>query len=111
MDPHDQERNVVRQQLQQITFLVTIILAAVASVLQALYPNDPIPYHTSILTGQAWVSELMRGHPKQIHCELGINIHVFEALLSELRRMGHRNSKFITLEEQLVISCIVLSLG
>jgi hypothetical protein len=97
------DRQALRQQLQQITLLVIIILSAVASALQSLFPSDPIPYHTSVLTGEAWVLELMRGHPKRIHCELGVHLHVFQALLSELRSTGHTNSRFVTLEEQLAI--------
>jgi hypothetical protein len=99
-----------RQQLRQFTILVvTAILAAAASVLQALYPRDPLPYHTSILTGAGWVSELINGHPERIHCELGVHLHVFQSLLSELRNLGYRNSRFVTLEEQLAIflySCV-----
>jgi hypothetical protein len=99
-----QERHARRQQLRQFTVLVvSAILAAAASVLQSLYPKDPIPYHTSILTGEAWVSELINGHPERIHCELGVHLHVFQSLLSELRDMGYRRSKFVTLEEQLAI--------
>jgi hypothetical protein len=94
---------MVKQQIQQMMLLVTIILVATVTLLQSLYPHDPIPYHTSILTGEAWVSELMTGHPKWIQCELGVQLHVFKALLSELRNMGYRNSRFITLEEQLAI--------
>jgi hypothetical protein len=60
-----QAQNKRAQQLRQFTaLLVSIILAAAASVLQSLYPHDPIPYYTSILTGEAWVLELMKGHPK-----------------------------------------------
>ncbi|KAJ7735745.1 hypothetical protein B0H16DRAFT_1326991 [Mycena metata] len=38
-------------------------------------------YHTSALSGQAWVDELILGHPDRIHCELGMRLHVFIALL------------------------------
>ena len=93
----------MRQQLQQFTLLVITILSAAVSALQLLYPSYPIPYHTLILTGEAWVSELLQGHPKQIHCKLGVHLHVFQALLSELHSMGHKNSWFIKLEEQLTI--------
>jgi hypothetical protein len=71
--------------------------------------NDPIPYHTSILTGEGWVMELRLGNPRRIHCELGVHCHVFEALVSELRGMGHADSRFVSLEEQLAIflySCV-----
>ncbi|KAJ7439149.1 hypothetical protein B0H11DRAFT_1984461, partial [Mycena galericulata] len=39
------------------------------------------PYHTSKLTGQEWVEELMRGHPERIYNELGVHLHVFIMLL------------------------------
>ena len=99
-----QARYEMRRRLRHITaLLISIVLSAAASALHLLYPNDPIPYHTSILTGEAWVLELMRGHPKQIHCELGVHLHVFQALLSELCSIGRKNSRFVTLEEQLAI--------
>ena len=95
---------MMRQRLHQYTALfISIILAAAAAVLQSLYPHDPLPYHTSILTGEAWVLELLMGHPKHIHCELGVHCHVFKALVSELRSMGYTNSRFVSLEEQLAI--------
>ena len=68
-------RYAMRQQLHRFTALfVSMIIAAAATALQSLYPNDPVPYHTSVLTGEAWVSELMKGHPKRIHCELGVHL-------------------------------------
>ena len=103
MDPQAHWHNAMRQQLQQFTLLVITILSAAVSALQLLYPSYPIPYHTSILTGEAWVPELMQGHPKQIHFKLGVHLHVFQALLSELRSMGHKNSRFVKLEKQLAI--------
>ncbi|KAJ3964769.1 hypothetical protein EV361DRAFT_811683, partial [Lentinula raphanica] len=50
------------------------------------------PYHTSILTGQEWVNELIRGHPERIHTELGVHLHVFAQLIVHLRQMGYRDS-------------------
>lgn len=43
-----------------------------------------IPYHTSALTGLAWVHELLNGHPKRIVVELSVQKHMFKALLNEL---------------------------
>lgn len=110
MDHDHQVRLAMRQCLQQSTvLLVTSILAAAAAILQSLYPNDPIPYHMSILTGEGWVTELVNGNPRHIHCELGVHCHVFQALVSELRGMGHTDSRYVSLEEQLAIflySCI-----
>ena len=40
------------------------------------------PYHTSILSGQGWVQELLDGHPEHICNGLGVHQHVFLALSS-----------------------------
>ena len=61
------------------------------------------PYHTSILTGEGWVMELLSGHPDRIRCELGVSHDVFAGLILALREMGHGNSKYVSLEEQLSI--------
>ena len=57
----------------------------------------------SILTGEGWVMELLSGHPDRIRCELGVSHNVFAGLILELREMGYRNSKYVSLEEQLTI--------
>ncbi|KAJ3963906.1 hypothetical protein EV361DRAFT_769145, partial [Lentinula raphanica] len=58
-------------------------------------------YHTSKLSGQEWVDELIRGHPERIHTELGVRLHVFVQLIVQLRQMGYSNSnRGVTLEEQ-----------
>ena len=56
-----------------------------------------------MLTAQMWVIELLAGHPEHIHTELGVHKHVFYAIIDELRELGHTDSKFVTLEEQLAI--------
>src|ERR1700678_1185428 len=104
MDEERQARHQIRQRLAQLAFLIaSIILTAVVSILEATYTQQPEPYHTSILTGQAWVLELLTGHPERIRCELGVHRHVFIALISELREMGLQNSGFVSLEEKLSI--------
>ena len=60
-------------------------------------------YHTSILSGYAWVQELLQGHPEHIHTELGVHKEVFLALVKELQSMGHEDTKNVTLQEQLAI--------
>ena len=91
------------RRLRQFTVLVTsIILAATASLLTPFH-QEPEPYHTSILTGEGWVLELLSGHPERIRCELGVSQDVFVKLISELHKMGHTSSKFVSLEEQLAI--------
>jgi hypothetical protein len=61
------------------------------------------PYHTSALTGEMWVLELINGHPERIRNELGVCKDIFLGLRNDLYRYGHRNSKHVTLEEQLAI--------
>ncbi|KIJ59832.1 hypothetical protein HYDPIDRAFT_99967, partial [Hydnomerulius pinastri MD-312] len=60
-------------------------------------------YHTSAFLGEAWVIELLVGHPKHMWCELGMHAPTFVELVSELHNLGHTNSKFLSLEEQLAI--------
>ncbi|KAJ3735569.1 hypothetical protein DFJ43DRAFT_966663, partial [Lentinula guzmanii] len=50
-------------------------------------------YHTSALSGHAWVQELIKGHPERIRCELGVHLHVFIALVEQLRVMGMRDTR------------------
>ena len=68
-----------------------------------LTPTEPEPYHTSILSGQMWVDELLNGHPDHIRCELGLQKGTFHELLHTLRCFGAADSKYVSLEEQLAI--------
>jgi hypothetical protein len=61
------------------------------------------PYHKSILSGYAWLQELLHGHPERICTELGLHKEAFLALIQELRSMGHGDTRYVTLEEQLAI--------
>jgi hypothetical protein len=81
--------------------MVSSIVAAAMEVASGLY--DKQAYHTSLLSGYAWVLELLNGHPGRIRCELGVSHHVFNLLLANLRHMGYKNSRHVTLEEQLAI--------
>ena len=52
-------------------------------------------YHTSRLSGAEWVDELIRGHPDQIWTELGMRLHVFLALVHELRLLGMKDGRTV----------------
>jgi hypothetical protein len=82
-------------------FVVGTVISATQLFAGSLY--DKIPYHTSILTGHAWVLELINGHPDRIKCELGMRCHVFLELVTALRAVGLTATKSMTLEEQLAI--------
>ncbi|KAF9230075.1 hypothetical protein BU15DRAFT_57622 [Melanogaster broomeanus] len=71
----------------------------------------PVPYHTSILSGQQWVLELLDGHPGCIRCELGMHCHVFIQLICELWELGHCNSRFVSLEDQVAIFLYMSVMG
>jgi len=43
------------------------------------------------------------GNERHIHCELGVHHEVFAALIADLCEVGHGNSKYVSLEEQLAI--------
>ena len=87
---------------QYITLFITIILTGTSSLLLSLTEQEP--YHTSILTGEGWVTELLDGHPEYICCEIGVHCHVFLELIQERWQLGHDRSKYVSLEEQLAIS-------
>ncbi|KAJ7195183.1 hypothetical protein GGX14DRAFT_377252 [Mycena pura] len=68
-----------------------------------LTPPDPIPYHTSTLSGYTWFQEVYNEHPDRIHCELGVRRHIFDILLGELRFLGYSASRHVSLKEKLAI--------
>ena len=70
-------------------------------LIQHYYMKEP--YHTSILSGYAWLQELLHGHPECIYTELGVHKEVFHALIRELQSMGHGDTRYVTLEEQLAM--------
>lgn len=84
-----------------IGLVVNTVAAAALAYAGPLF--NPQPYHTSALDGQAWVLELLHGHPDRIKTELGMQLHVFTQLLAELREVGLTDSRHISLEEQLAI--------
>jgi len=87
--------------LVAITLQLSLLLPTLMRLIQCYYMKEP--YHTSILSGYAWLQELLHGHPERIRTELGVHKGVFHALVRELQSMGHGDTKYGTLEEQLAI--------
>ena len=87
--------------VQAAGIFVNAVIAGAASVVEPLVSKQP--YHTSILTGEGWVQELLNGHHERSHTELGMHVHVFRQLVSTLTECGMRPSKWISLEEKLAI--------
>jgi len=95
---------MVHQQITHIlSILINVVFPTIEKTFHAMQRSDRQPYHTSLLSGEAWVQELIHGHPKRIRSELGVQKHVFQELIFTLRHLGHRDSKYITLEEQVSI--------
>ena len=90
-----------RRVILYIAIIVSVIISATANILQPLYIREA--YHTSALSGEAWVLELLCGHPNRIRTELGVSHEVFSALIQELRDSGYHSSRHVSLEEQLAI--------
>ena len=53
----------------------------------------PRPYHTSKLTGLAWIKELLAGHPDRIKDNLGVGKTIFKKLVSELVIRGELRAR------------------
>ena len=79
------------------------VLAGTAAVHQAAsWYYDKTPRNTSKPTGLDWVNELNQGHHTCFYDNLGMNQHVFHALIQALiskAQLG--DTKHVTLEEQL----------
>ena len=98
----DEQRHATHLWVVQCIRQTTATFIAVVMALLLMY-KTPEPYHTLILSGQGWVNELLDGHPEHTHCELGTTWDVFLELVSVLHSLGHDDSKYVQLEEQLAI--------
>ena len=60
--------------------------------------------HDSILSGQAWLQEILSGHPSQFHNSMGMSKFAFLKLVCELRMYANlQATKHISAEEQLAM--------
>jgi hypothetical protein len=76
---------------QKISAIATVLGAASAITSGN---RDKRPMHTSILTGQRWLEELLNGHSTRFYNQLGMKKHIFCRLLSELQvKSGHETIK------------------
>lgn len=81
-----------------------VILGTAAVVLKPSSSYIKTPMHTSILTGHAWVQELLHGHALRFYNQFGLEKFVFKAMLRSLaRHTNFSDSKYITAEEKLAI--------
>ena len=64
-----------RQLIIAAAYVVNVIGIAANLYASPLYWKQD--YHTSILTGEEWVKELINGHHDRMRTELGMHVHVF----------------------------------
>ena len=78
---------VIQQHIQQwhqsAAAVVHLFQSALALYTAAEYWSQP--FHTSKLTGEEWVWELIHGHPNHICTEPGVHLYVFVTLVIELQ--------------------------
>ena len=54
----------MRRLYQYITLFISILITALTGILQQESHHSRQPYHTSVLTGEGWVMELLTGSSK-----------------------------------------------
>lgn len=82
------------------------MLAAIISALTAVTLGTTAQYtakHTSILTGQMWLEDVLFGHPERCITQFGMSAEVFFRLLLELALAGLADTRWVTAAEQLTI--------
>ena len=99
MDTHSDGSDTSTSSDMVIT--LTAATAAVRGYSSSYYDKEP--YHTSALSGHAWVLELLNGHPDRILHVLGVRLKVFNELIDILQKKGEQDSREVKLEEQLAI--------
>ena len=87
--------------VQIIDVLVCLTYIVVMERLTARTPR--IPYHTSALSGEDWVDELLSGHPRCIRVELGVYRGTFTVLVKAMEDLNIHSSRHVSIEEQVSI--------
>ena len=93
--------------LCHLILLLNILVIAVASIITTITEppphGDPEPYHTSTLSGEGWLLELLTGHPEYICNKLSMYADSFDHLIVYLRESGQLDLRLVSLEEQAAI--------
>ena len=98
-------RRLLKRHKRRKAVVAAVLAAATAAYEVSWIHRNPIPYHTSILTGDAWRQELFgTRNPHRFRDQMGMNKHVFEALVSKLSELTFLESgKFVSVHEKLAI--------
>ncbi|KAI9442812.1 hypothetical protein BJY52DRAFT_1108867, partial [Lactarius psammicola] len=81
-----------------------VVLATVEAARFYASHFDKVAHHTSRLSGQQWIAELLSGHDVQFYNELGMQKFVFKRLLTMLEQCASLSGTcHISASEQLAI--------
>ena len=83
--------NLMEHDVDHLILQAATIAGQLAAIVGTQYIEShyfKTPYHTSILSGQGWVQELLDGHLEHICNEFGVHWHVFLALIKYLQDAG-----------------------
>ena len=89
-------------------------MAVLSVTCQAMYYGNLYffkqpPYHTSVLSGQMWVIELLGGNPRWIKYQLGMQKKVFKMFIRKLTSMTNASAtQHVALEEQVAIFLYII---
>ncbi|KAJ3721411.1 hypothetical protein DFJ43DRAFT_1199980, partial [Lentinula guzmanii] len=81
---------------------LTAVLGALASI-SSVEVAEPVAKHTSMLSGQMWLEEILYGHPDRCHTQFGMSTEVFGRLLTQMYASGLHDSRWVSAAEQLAI--------
>ena len=89
------------------------LMAVLAVTAQAMYYGNMYffkkPYHTSVLSGQKWVKELLGGNPRRIKDQLGMQKKVFRMFIRKLTSLTNASdTRHVVLEEQVAIFIYII---
>lgn len=114
MSPTRRNKRVRRCQCTVVIAVVSAI-ASSAYAAASLYHLSSIrhPYHTSVLSGHAWVCELLVGNVNRIRENLGFGCRAFRRLVTALeRKSGLCDSRRgVTTNEQVAIFLYTVTTG
>ncbi|KAJ6576149.1 hypothetical protein DFH09DRAFT_838794, partial [Mycena vulgaris] len=92
-----------QRKIRLVAALVCTAVAFTAASLCLDVPN-PIPMHTSLLTGEIWLKELLAGHTGRFREQLGVGKQVFHRLSFEFQAYGGLvSTKYVSADEKLAI--------